>query len=278
MFGWFFRFGPAWHMFISGTAAMFAYEFDKFIVGAIAGSRALGFYSKAFNWAMLPTSNITHLVSSVALSTYAKVQKEKEKLNKTFTIVLHMICRVSMPIALLMVVAAPEGILLLLGDKWRPMTAIFQILFVYAVLRSLLDDCNAVFFAMGKPKICNNVCILMAVTLLLTVAPLVLWKGAIGAAIGVDLTVIIGVIAMYRKINSEFQIDYKKIFLNPFIACIAAFTAVIIAPRLIPCETQLIKLMIKTAALSLTYISVMFRLEGRSLLDLCRHIFSYARA
>jgi len=278
MMRWFFRFGPSWHMFLSGTAAMFAYEFDKFIVGAAAGTRALGFYSKAYNWSMLPTSNITHIVSGVALSTYAKVQKEKERLRRTFNMILHMICRVSLPVAVLMLVAAPEGILLLLGEKWQPMTLIFQILFVYAVLRSLLDDCNSFFFAIGKPRVCNNVCILMAGTLVFTVLPLVLWFGAVGAAVGIDLTVIIGVVAIYRKINLEFRIDYKKIFLNPLLACAAAFAAALILPGMIPGGTLFIDLMMKVGAVTLTYILVMLWLEGRDLLNMGRQIFTFARA
>ena len=95
---WFLKFG--FFLFIGGLTTFVLYKYNDFILGTFLSVAALGFYSRAFNYAQIPTSLITSVISKVALPTYSALQDDKRKLSEAFAIVLKSIVRVSFPLSL----------------------------------------------------------------------------------------------------------------------------------------------------------------------------------
>ena len=60
------------------------------------------------------------------------------------------------PCLLGLLIVAPEGIPLLLSEKWRPATTMFQVMCFVWFLRSICDHFANLFKAIGKPELVLN--------------------------------------------------------------------------------------------------------------------------
>lgn len=214
---WFLKFG--FFLFIGGLTTFVLYKYNDFILGTFLSVTALGFYSRAFNYAQIPTSLITSVISKVALPTYSSLQKEKEKLSETFFIVLKSIVRISFPLSLVLYLVADDFTVFVLGNKWSPMVPIFRILLIYGVLRSVFDDLGGLFTAVGKPKIVSVYLFIQAVTILIIAPVLTSFYKASGAAVSLSIAMALGVVLAYAFLGRIIKIKTLEVFLPTIIIC-----------------------------------------------------------
>lgn len=277
MVKWFFRFGPYWHWMLGALASTIVLQFDDLLVGSIVGAVALGFYTKAYAFARLPTSMITWVVTAPAFSIYSKLQNDRPKLSHAFCLLLSTTLRFSVPLSLGLVISAPEWIPLILGEKWLPMLSMFQLLVVYSLLRPILDDTGALFTAVGRPRIINNILLVQAGWVFLTCPPMVYLFGANGAAISVDIALLIGVMLAYRRLRGYVDIPYGETFLPPAIAAALAIAAISILSWCVPIPNMVIKFVVKLGLIGTVYLIVLLALEGRHLVIRGKHIYGLIR-
>lgn len=215
---WFLKFG--FFLFIGGLTTFILYKYNDFVLGTFLSVTALGFYSRAFNYAQIPTSLITSVVSKVALPTYSSLQNEKEKLSETFFIVLKSIVRISFPLSLVLYLVADDFTVFVLGNKWSPMVPIFRILLIYGVLRSVFDDLGGLFTAVGKPKIVSVYLLIQALAVLIMAPVLTNFYKASGAAISLSIALALGVVLAYTFLRRIIKIKTIEVFLPTIIICV----------------------------------------------------------
>ena len=214
---WFIKFG--FFLFIGGLTTFILYKYNDFILGTFLSVTALGFYSRAFNYAQIPTSLITSVISKVALPTYSSLQNEKEKLSETFFIVLKSIVRVSFPLSLVLYLVADDFTVFILGNKWSPMVPIFRILLIYGVLRSVFDDLGGLFTAVGRPKIVSKYLFIQAIAILLLAPVLTYLYKAPGSAISLSIVLALGIVLAYTFLGRIIKIKTLDVFLPTMIIC-----------------------------------------------------------
>ena len=168
---WYFRFGPYWLSVVSGFATLIIEQFQNFLVGSLIGPAAVGFMSRAYGWADLPTQRVTHIISGTAFPVYAKLQHERERLSYAFSLVQRAVARLSFPLAVYLVLVIPYGTRFLIGERWLPVAPIFQLFAVYMFTRPLYDDIKLLLTAVGELRLVNRTQVTMAATMLIT-APL----------------------------------------------------------------------------------------------------------
>ena len=195
---------------------------DNYMVGTLVGAVTLGYYDRAYKVAQWPTGLVTHIVSRVALPTYAKLQDEAQLLGKAFGLTLWVILSVATPLALALFVSAPDFILLIFGEAWAPSAVLLRFLVGYSVLRPLLDDTGALLVATGHPKKVTQLAVAQAVALIVFALPLTVVYGATGTAIGVGLTFLSGVGLAYYFVSRVVRIDWQATFLSPLISVVVA--------------------------------------------------------
>lgn len=88
------------------------------IIGKAYQSADLGYYTRARNFAVLPTSVITNLVMRVNFPILAQLQDDNEKLLSTYKVILRTAMFLLVPILLGMASVSQPMIRVLLGDKW----------------------------------------------------------------------------------------------------------------------------------------------------------------
>lgn len=272
---WFFKtFGAP--IFISSLASLFLFQFDNFLIGTLVGATVLGFYTKAYQFASLPTQLITQVISRVAFPIYSQCQDDKEKLGKAFSIFLKGIWRLALPMAVGLFVLAPEIIELLLGEKWLPAVPLLRILAGYSLARILLDDTGPLFSGgLGKPKITTRILMIQAILLVVLGFVTTYFFHATGTAMAVNLVMLVGVLLAYQQINQELNLDLTKIFLVPIIAGAGMITAGFFVGNFTEGASLLVSFMAKAVIISLVYTLILLIGEGKRLLEEVRQLRSY---
>lgn len=275
---WFFKFG--FFLFVGGITTFILYKYNDFILGTFLSITALGFYSRAFNYAQIPTSLVTGVISKVALPTYSVLQKDKEKLSEAFTIVLKSIVRISFPFSLMLFLVAEDMILFLLGSTWLPMVPIFRILLIYGVLRSIFDDLGELFTAVGKPKFVSFYLILQAVLSLILAPVLTRFYGSEGAALSLSIVLAVGVGVAYFLLRRVIRLSSLSIFLpTSLVTVLTAVSFALVTPYLrLGSVAPLFSLLSKLGILGIFYLLFLSILDGKSLLKDLRYLVSKVKA
>jgi O-antigen/teichoic acid export membrane protein len=267
MIRWFLRFG--FFLWVGGLTTFVIFQYNDFLLGTFVSVAALGFYTKAFQFAQLPTGLVTAVVSRVALPTYAKLQTDKGKLEVAFNLVLRNIFRASAPFSLLLFLIAEDFVHFFLGEKWLPMIPVFQLLLVFSMLRPIFDDTGAFLTAIGKPQILSKYLSAQALILLITAPVLVsLWQ-ANGAAISLNIVIVIGVLLAYFYAGRFVRIHYRQNFLPTILAVGLTAFLYYLTLSVVPLEglNLLLALIIKGILISSFYILSVYLVERREVTE-----------
>jgi len=103
---------------------------DTMVVGRLAGSTSLGFYSRAQNLTALPMYYMSTSLSSVLLPSFSRVQADTVRLRKAYLSVITVFAGIGLPIAFGMCGAAREVIAVLLGPQWGESVPVMRIVAV----------------------------------------------------------------------------------------------------------------------------------------------------
>lgn len=130
---------------IARFANYFAGQGDNIVVGRYLGADMLGVYSRAYSLMVKPASLIGTAIDKTLFPAMAARQNEPEKLIKAFLSGSYLMTIISLPIGLILVIAAPEIIIGLLGDQWVEAIVPFQILSCGLIFRMgyKMGDCLA---------------------------------------------------------------------------------------------------------------------------------------
>lgn len=262
---WFLRFG--FYLWIGAIVTFVLFQYNDFIVGTLLGAAILGFYSRALKFAELPNSLVTSVISRVALPTYSKLQNEKQKLQRSFNLVLTNIVRISLPMTLILFFTAREFTLVLIGEKWLPMVPIFKLLIIYSFLRAIFDDAGAFLTAVGRPKVVSKYISLQAAVLLVLTPVLVKILGVNGAAVSLNIVMLLGVLLAYYFVSQRVSLDYFAAFLPSFIGAAGAviFYLLLSSWYNFSVLPPLVSLLAKGLLIGVMYLAVVVVIEGKKI-------------
>lgn len=174
------RFGR-W-VFGTNILAYLSSNLDLAVVGRILGTVGLGFYQMAYRISNLPATVMVQIFSNVAFPLYAKVQADKQKLNRIFFLGLDIVLLMGLPVALFFAILAKPLVVVVLGEKWLPAAVGLQILAFYGFLRMVVILGGELFVGIGHPACGTKLNIFRFVALAVLVYPLTHQWGLVGAA------------------------------------------------------------------------------------------------
>lgn len=129
-----------------------ATNIDNLIVGRMLGADALGYYSRAYQFLMLPALMVGKAVSSVLFPTMASLQDQPERVGRAYLRAVGLIALLTLPVSGFLIIVAPELVRFLLGDGWISMIVPFQILISTLLFRTSYKISDAVCNAMGSMR------------------------------------------------------------------------------------------------------------------------------
>jgi PST family polysaccharide transporter len=197
---------------------------DNLIIGYALGAGPLGFYEIAYQLFMAGTHLITNAVSSVAFSTFSRMQGDPARMRQGFYTATRMVCLVAFPAFFGAALVAPELIGTLFGDKWLPLSAqTFQVLAFVGVLHAAFYFNASVMMAMGKPQWRLMIGVVNAITNVVAFALVVRWGiVAVAAAFVVQsyLFAPLPLILVRRLIGIEWK-EYVSAYGPPLLGTLA---------------------------------------------------------
>lgn len=174
-------------VFLSGLVSFLITQGDDLLVGKVLGAASLGLYQMAYRLANLPTTEVSHVIASVAFPAYAEIQGDPERLREGHRDLLGAVALAAFPMAVLTAFLAPEIVPLLLGDGWVGSIASLQILASYGVLRALGSTNGALLSGSGHPRADTVIGVAKLVMMAVLIYPLTIRWGIAGAAVATTL-------------------------------------------------------------------------------------------
>lgn len=177
----------------SGLVSYFHTHWDDWFVGRQLGTEALGFYSKAYDLSNKTLSSLSAtVINGVFFPSYSRIREDRERTRRIFLKGTRVVFLMMVPIALGLLVLAPEIVAILLGDKWLPMIPTLQVYSFMVLFRPISTNTVPLFMGVGRPRYMLYAGIVLAVVMVPAVLLLAPW-GIVGVAIGVVISHIVGV-------------------------------------------------------------------------------------
>jgi O-antigen/teichoic acid export membrane protein len=198
---------------------------DDLWTGVALGDTALGFYSKAYQFANYPRMILANPLNGVAMGAYSELQGDRQRLSKVFFRVNALLIRSSFLLAGLLALVAPEFIRILLGDKWLPMLDAFRLMLIYTLLNPIKITVSNVIGISGAP---GRVARARAVQLVVLVTGCFLLGpglGIAGVAIAVDLMLVLGMAILFWEARSFVDFSLMRLFSVPAVALVLGMAA-----------------------------------------------------
>ena len=137
----------------SNAIMYFNSNVDYLLVGKILGTSALGFYTLAYELALLPTKKIASIIGRVTFPSFAIIQDENYRLQRGYLKAVTYISFLTFPLLSGLMVLSPKFIIAVYGAKWIPTILPLQILCVYGMIISVGTMVGSVLKAKGRPDI-----------------------------------------------------------------------------------------------------------------------------
>lgn len=201
---------------------------DNVIVGRFIGTTALGLYQMAFQIMDLPRRFLGNVIDQILFVVMTRIQDDQERMRMGYLLSLKMANLLLLPVTILMIIAAPEIVGVILGDKWEGTILPLQILLVQVPLRASVRMADSISTAAGK--VYRLAWYKVLYTALIGVAALigVRW-GLTGVAVTVTVAVVVVCVIMVRFtlqiVNASIR-DYLSTWVSALIIgfCIALST------------------------------------------------------
>jgi len=211
---WFLSMG--WKLIFSRGMEVIFVRYGTLVTQHLLGTDLQGSYGRALKyWEMAPQT-VAPAVVTVALPTYAKVQHDRERLSRAFSLVLYFLVRVLMPFVLVFGVL-PASFLRIIGDQWLDAVPVLRILAAGALLSPMFENMKQLLYAKGKPEAIVRVRIGQLVVFLPAMYVFVLWLGISGAALAIVLNYLIGVFGALFIIRREVSVRWLHVFVLPVV-------------------------------------------------------------
>lgn len=264
---------------VYAVSAITLTQFDNFIIGLLSGTFVLGFYDRAYRTALWPTLLVSSALGRISLPMYSQLQDDAARAGKAFSMVLWTILTCTTPIALILLVTAPDLVSILYGDKWLPSVPILQVLALFSILRPLWDDLISILVATKRPGQMARLVFIQACVLILFAIPLTWFYGGVGAATSVGIAFVISAVFLFYFGKTQLKVDLVRVAGIPLLNNFIALVLYLLIRLNLSLETvsSLWRLGIEAALLLGLYALTSLLLSGRTLANRLVYVYQLVR-
>jgi len=155
---------------------------DDGVVGKILGESSLGTYQVAYKICSLPISEVADVFGRVTFPLYVKISEDKRRLKKAFLRTTGVISLLVLPMGAFIFLFGEQIVRLLLGEAWLSVVPLVKVLSVFGVVQSVSNSVNSFFLATKRQHIITMVTFVNIAGLLVSIFPLIHYRGLTGAA------------------------------------------------------------------------------------------------
>jgi O-antigen/teichoic acid export membrane protein len=219
----FLKFGSK--VFVSGVLLHALDRVDDIWTGAVLGDAALGFYNRAYKFAIHPRGLLAHPLNMVVAGTYARLKGDRSRLSQAFFWANALMIRINFLLAGLLALVAPDLIRLVLGAKWLPMLDAFRLMLVYSLLDPIKATTAMVISICGAPQRVLRARLIQLVIMIAGLIALGPWLGIAGVALAVDLMLVVGMGILFWEARAFVDFSLKRMLSIPTLALVLGMAA-----------------------------------------------------
>lgn len=123
----------------SSIIVFVATNVDRFIVGAVLGPTALGYYLLALNLSNWPVLLFSQPVRAVAPAALARLQHDPPAMRTAFVSAMALLSSITVPACALLAAVSGPLVRFIYGEVWQPASAVLVWLAALALLRILFE-------------------------------------------------------------------------------------------------------------------------------------------
>lgn len=110
-------------------AGLYAKAFDNvynIAIGKVYSASELGFYTRAKSFAIMSSGTVTNILQQVTYPILSSIQDDKKRLISAYSRIIRMTSFFIFPVMTLIAILAEPIVIILLGEKWRPVITLLQ--------------------------------------------------------------------------------------------------------------------------------------------------------
>lgn len=167
----------------SGIFNYLFHNLDDVVVGRLLGTSSLGLYQMGYKISTLPISEGADVVSKVTFPIYTRISNERLRLKRAFLKTTLALSALTIPFGLILFIFSKEIVAIILGEKWLEVVPALRVLAIFGVVRAISGSASALFLAVERQEYITIVTLISIVGLAVSIIPLVLRFGIVGAGI-----------------------------------------------------------------------------------------------
>ncbi len=183
-----------------------------FVIGRMAGARALGLFTVSTELALLPSSELSAPINRALLPGFARQASDRPALRRALLQVVALICAIAIPVSTGLMLTAHLSVPLLLGEKWLDAVPVVIVMAIYGLTNAVGSSTGTLFLALGKPRIVSNVTLLQLLLLAPALYVGVSREGAVGAAWAYVASALVVVPLSYAILVRTLRIPVLELF------------------------------------------------------------------
>ena len=205
---------------------------DYFVIGRWLGPSALGIYQQAFNVMLLPAKYLGDVLDQVLFASASRVQDKAQSLTDGYRQAIRIINLALMPISVIIIVLAPEIVLIMFGSQWTGAIVPLQILSIGIAFRTISRISGAFVHAKGAVYSSASRTYLYALAVIIGSVVGLRW-GVVGVATAVTIAVFANYFLILelglRLMAISWQEHLKDLFPGFLLGIIALIPAIVSA-------------------------------------------------
>lgn len=251
-------------------------RFDELWIKIYLGNNPLGYYSKAFSFAQYPSKIVAAPISNVSNATYAEIAGDRKKLSEAFLRTNSLLIYSGFFIVGSFLLAAPEFIRIVLGERWMPMLLALQIMLPYAMFEPIKQTMSNIFLSVGKPETIVRIRTIQLVIMIIGLFIFGTRFGIEGVAIAADITILVGISLVLILLRKHVDYSLKKLFATPVVAFMLGFFISFGIDRLfLETINDLPSALVKISIFSGIFIAIGFLFDKKEFVTIYRLIQKY---
>lgn len=123
---------------------------DNLLIGKFIGPDPLGLYARAYSLMLLPTTQVTNVLSRVMFPALSRVKDQPARAKRIYLQAVAAIALVTFPLMLGLFVVADPFVAAVLGPKWLTMTTTLRIFCLLGLTQSIANTAGWLYQSQGR--------------------------------------------------------------------------------------------------------------------------------
>ncbi len=201
-------------------------QFDNFLIGTFVGYATLGYYDRAYRIAHWPNLLLTVVITRIGFLTFARVQNDPPRLTHAMRLSLWVLTTLGIPMALFLLFAAPDVVLVLYGPTWSESAYYLRFLTIYSLVSPFISTGFWLAVALGHRRTLMSFTGTQAALLIFLGTLFTLRWGVLGTILAVSITMIVAFSMSSYYVFRHVQLTVREVYAAPSLGLVVSLATI----------------------------------------------------